>query len=145
MNLDKIDNKIIALLSENARASYSEIGRIVGLSRIAVKNRITELEESGVIDGYRAVVKPQNACGTMSFIMNVELKADCFECAKEVFANANEIVTILQTTGNSRLMMVCVASSVQEMKDYANKIYNEVDGIVYISVQAVLDVIKGSL
>lgn len=38
-NLDDKDNQILALLLEDARMSYSDIGTKVGLSRTAVKNR----------------------------------------------------------------------------------------------------------
>ena len=38
--LDSLDQEIVQLLIENARASYSEIGVKVGLSRVAVKSRI---------------------------------------------------------------------------------------------------------
>ena len=39
--LDEIDDQIVALLVENARFTYSEIGERVGLSRVAVKNRVS--------------------------------------------------------------------------------------------------------
>ena len=42
--LDEIDQKILELLIHNARMSYSDIGTEVGLSRVAVKSRITALE-----------------------------------------------------------------------------------------------------
>ena len=48
-NLDEKDNQIIALLLENARLTYSEIGEQIGLSRVAVKNRVKLLEEQGII------------------------------------------------------------------------------------------------
>ena len=38
--LDKLDQKIIQLLIENARISYSDIGEEIGISRVAVKARI---------------------------------------------------------------------------------------------------------
>ena len=47
--LDEIDNKIVNLLLDDGRISYSEIGKILGLSRTTVKNRITVLEEDGII------------------------------------------------------------------------------------------------
>ncbi len=52
--LDKFDNKIIALLVENARQSISDIAREVSLSRSAVSDRIKQLEKSGLIKGYHA-------------------------------------------------------------------------------------------
>ena len=42
--LDEIDQKIITLLIENARYTYSEIGDRLGLSRVAIKNHIDALE-----------------------------------------------------------------------------------------------------
>src|SRR5690606_1845374 len=55
---DAIDEQIVALLVENARASFHEIGSRVGLSAPAVKRRVDRLQRSGVIVGYTAVVDP---------------------------------------------------------------------------------------
>ena len=38
--LDKLDNAILETIKDNARMSYSDIGEKVGLSRVAVKNRM---------------------------------------------------------------------------------------------------------
>ena len=42
--LDELDQKILTLLTGNARLSYSEIGERVGISRVAVKARMAALE-----------------------------------------------------------------------------------------------------
>lgn len=54
--MDESDRKILDLLRENARMSYSEIGNAVGISRVSVKKRITAMEEAGIIRAYRAVI-----------------------------------------------------------------------------------------
>lgn len=54
--MDGIDQQIVALLQRDARRSYQSIGRVVSLSAPAVKRRVDRLEESGVIQGYSAVV-----------------------------------------------------------------------------------------
>jgi DNA-binding Lrp family transcriptional regulator len=56
--MDAIDRRIVALLRENARRSYQDIGRHVHLSAPAVKRRVDRLEETGVILGYTAIVDP---------------------------------------------------------------------------------------
>lgn len=143
--LDGIDNKILNLLLDNGRMSYSEIGDIVGLSRTSVKNRITELEEQGIISGYKAIISPQKAPEMMTFIMNVETQAEHFETAKYKLKEAKETVTIVQTTGNCHLTIICMASSVAEMRTFVNKAYKEIEGITSINAHAVLDIIKGSI
>ena len=56
--MDDADRKIVALLRENARRSFKDIGGRVGLSAPAVKRRVDRLEEDGVIRGYTAVIDP---------------------------------------------------------------------------------------
>jgi DNA-binding Lrp family transcriptional regulator len=56
--MDEIDRRIVALLRENARRSYQDIGRHVHLSAPAVKRRVDRLEQDGVILGYTAIVDP---------------------------------------------------------------------------------------
>lgn len=143
--IDELDNRIVELLLEDGRMSYSAIGERVGLSRTAVKTRITALEQSGVIKGYRAVVDPQIASELMTFVVNVETKAETFEECRRILANAEQTVTVVQTTGNCRLLAICVAPDVGTMRDFLNLVYTVVPGIVSISANSVLDVVKGSI
>ncbi|OIV39025.1 AsnC family transcriptional regulator [Mangrovactinospora gilvigrisea] len=56
--MDAVDHQLIQALRENGRASYAELGRLVGLSGPSVTDRINRLEQAGVIAGYRAIVSP---------------------------------------------------------------------------------------
>ncbi|HEY3727159.1 MAG TPA: Lrp/AsnC family transcriptional regulator [Solirubrobacteraceae bacterium] len=57
--MDRTDQTIVALLRENARRSFQDIGAHVHLSAPAVKRRVDRLERDGVVVGYAAVVDPQ--------------------------------------------------------------------------------------
>jgi DNA-binding Lrp family transcriptional regulator len=57
--MDDTDRTIVALLRENARRSFKDIGAHVHLSAPAVKRRVDRLESEGVIRGYTAVVDPR--------------------------------------------------------------------------------------
>ncbi len=54
--LDDVDWRILELLQEDGRLSFSELGRRVSLSGSAVTERVRRLEERGVITGYAASV-----------------------------------------------------------------------------------------
>ncbi|WP_367401282.1 Lrp/AsnC family transcriptional regulator [Paraconexibacter antarcticus] len=56
MEMDEIDQQIVALLRENARRSFQDIGTRVSLSPPAVKRRVDRLEAAGVIRAYTAVL-----------------------------------------------------------------------------------------
>ena len=57
--MDATDRRIVALLRENARRSFSDIGKHVHLSAPAVKRRLDRLEREGVVLGYTAIVDPK--------------------------------------------------------------------------------------
>src|SRR5262249_9164379 len=52
--LDETGRKLLSALQENARLSFAELGRRIGLSPAATAERLRRLEEAGVIRGYRA-------------------------------------------------------------------------------------------
>ena len=143
--IDGIDNKIINLLLENGRMPFSEIAEQVNLTRTAVKNRITALEEKGIIEGYRVIINPHNAPEMMTFVVNIETTAEKFEQTKEYFAKTSETLTIVQTTGNCHLLAICVAPDVRTMREFINATDRKLEGITSINAQAVLDVVKGKI
>jgi DNA-binding Lrp family transcriptional regulator len=57
--MDDIDRRIVALLRENARRSFKDIGEHVHLTAPAVKRRVDRLERDRVIRGYTTVVDPR--------------------------------------------------------------------------------------
>lgn len=56
--LDPIDRQLVGALRDNARATYAELARAVGLSAPAVHERVSKLEAAGVVTGYHASVAP---------------------------------------------------------------------------------------
>ncbi|MGW7351854.1 Lrp/AsnC family transcriptional regulator [Streptomyces sp. Z26] len=67
--MDAVDRQLIQALRENGRASYAELGRLVGLSGPSVTDRINRLEAAGVITGYRATVhSPSLGLGVTALI-----------------------------------------------------------------------------
>lgn len=78
-----IDNKLLNLLMENARAGYSDLATEVGLSRVAVKNRITDMEEMGLIQGYRVKLAPRKV--NNATLKELPLEAEKWE-ANKVYA-----------------------------------------------------------
>ena len=79
--MDQVDQTIVALLREDARRSYLNIGRHVHLSAPAVKRRVDRLERDGVILGYTAIVDPT------AFGWNAEAFVDLY-CEGDVSGEA---------------------------------------------------------
>ena len=72
--LDKLDRNILQLLQKNGRETYDVIGAQIGLSPSAVLRRVKRLEESGVIHGYVALVRPESVGLVLTAYLNVRLE-----------------------------------------------------------------------
>jgi len=59
--LDDIDHTLLGALRADGRASWAELGRLVGLSAPSVADRVARLEATGAITGYHAAVDPRAA------------------------------------------------------------------------------------
>ena len=58
-DMDDVDRQLLAALRANARSTFAELARHVGLSAPAVHERVGKLEATGVITGYHAAVAPE--------------------------------------------------------------------------------------
>jgi Lrp/AsnC family leucine-responsive transcriptional regulator len=72
--LDKLDAEILRRLQQNGRETYDVLGEHVGLSASAVLRRVKRLEDSGVIDRYVALVKPEAVGLGLTAYLNVRLE-----------------------------------------------------------------------
>ena len=73
IQFDKLDKKILRMLSENARIPFLEIARECGVSGAAIHQRIQKLTSSGVINGFETLVDPSSAgyetCADIGFFL----------------------------------------------------------------------------
>lgn len=144
-DMDQKDQMILSLLKENARLTYSQIAEKVGLSRTAIKNRVSALEQSGIIKGYHAFIDPFASTGRMLFVINIETKPEHFDHAKAYFEQAEETITLIQTSGRCHLLIICTAKDLPAMRTRLNDIYRTLPGIVSINAHSILEVIKGNI
>jgi Lrp/AsnC family leucine-responsive transcriptional regulator len=91
-HVDDIDRLLLDALRTNARATYAELARTVGLSAPAAHERVAKLEAAGVITGYHAAVAPESLGQSMSALVGVfitdsadtELVADSLAALPEI-------------------------------------------------------------
>jgi Lrp/AsnC family leucine-responsive transcriptional regulator len=73
MTMDDIDRTLVTELRRNGRASWAELGRLVGLSGPSVTDRVARLEADGVITGYHAAVDPAALGRSVAALVGVHL------------------------------------------------------------------------
>ena len=140
--LDETDQKILRLLIQNARMSYSEIGQQVGISRVAVKMRVQALEKKGTIEEYTTVINPQKISGAVSCYFEIETAPDTLMQVAGLLKENDTVTQIYRVTGKSRLHVHAVASSNEEMEKLIYETMDRLPGVVECSCNMIFSRIK---
>lgn len=140
--LDALDQKIVQMLIQNARSSYSEIGQAVGISRVAVKARIQALEQRGIIEEYTTIINPQKLSGAVSCYFEVETQPDTLAQVTEILRQNETVTQVYRVTGRDKLHVHAVAASGEEMETLIHKVIDRLPGVVSCSCNIILSRIK---
>ena len=111
--LDDINKEILKILKTNARASFTDIGKELNISRVAVMKRVRKLEEAGIIRGYRTIIYCD---GAVKMIMEIYTNTDDTEDIFEYLNRTGYVKEIYQLTGNLHFQAIAVAPDVSELK-----------------------------
>lgn len=118
--MDELDQRIINLLAENARISYTEIASKVGLSSPAVKMRITRMEEKGIIRGYRLALNYE----ALGYLVTAYIRAEVDKENREPFLNyvrgCPNVVECDGITGDAFVIMKVRFRSTMELDHFLN-------------------------
>ena len=136
--MDGIDHRIVALLRENARRSFQDIGERVALSAPAVKRRVDRLERDGVIRGYSANVDP-SAIGWNTHAF-VELFCEGRMSGEEVRTAVGEhpeVEAAYTIAGGPSAILHVRASGTQHLEQALERI-RETEGVIRTETQVVL-------
>jgi Lrp/AsnC family transcriptional regulator, leucine-responsive regulatory protein len=120
--VDDVDWKLLLELQRNARLSYSELGRRVGLTSPAVAERVHRLEEAGVITGYRVDLDVQKLGHTLTAVIRLQTtEGGCARFAR--FApDFPEIHECLRVTGGDSYVMKVVVASIPHLESFIDRL-----------------------
>jgi DNA-binding Lrp family transcriptional regulator len=123
MSHDELDRRILHALVQDARASYAEIGALVGLSAPAVKRRVDRLRAAGAITGFSARLSPGELGWTTEAY--VELFCRGKTSPHEIGAAASkhpEVVSACTVTGEADALLLIRASDIRHFEQVVERI-----------------------
>jgi len=120
--VDRIGMKILQELQMNARSTYSEIGKRVGLSSPAVADRIYKMEESGIINGYHADINPDIFGHRIMAFITLTTQPERYQKIYSFAEKEKEIVECHHISGNESLIMKIVSASISHLESMVEKL-----------------------
>ena len=120
--IDEIDWKIIKELQINARITFAELGRRVGLSTPAVIERIRKLEDAKIITGYRAEIDAAKVGFPVTAFIRMSITGIDYSHIIEVAEKSSEVLECHRGTGGDSFIMKIAVSDVEHLQNLIDKL-----------------------
>ena len=134
--MDDVDRAIIKFLKDDGRATYGDIGKVVGLSEGAVRKRIKTLVDSGLIR--RFTIKMGVTEGAEAIcLLSINPAVPTSQVSKKLKEMAN-VETVYEVTGQYDVAVIIAALSIAEVNECIEKI-RRVEGITNTSTMIILN------
>ncbi|MGV2290032.1 Lrp/AsnC family transcriptional regulator [Trinickia sp. YCB016] len=141
INLDDVDRQLIALLRDNARMPVVTLAKQLKVARATVQNRLTRLEQSGVIVGYTVRLKPAAEAHRIRALMSIAVQGNRAQEVVKVLRGYPNVATIHSTNGRWDLIAELQADSLENFDRVLGAI-RLVDGIANTETSILLSTHK---
>ncbi len=138
VKMDSIDRKIIEILIRDARISYSDLAKQVGLSRVRVKDRVVELQQKGVIEEFTIQVPAKYLGKPLPVFFDILISPEQLEKAAETISQHQDIVIVYQMSGRNALHTHGFFSDIDDVSDFINTFLSIIPGVKNIETEFLL-------
>jgi Lrp/AsnC family transcriptional regulator, leucine-responsive regulatory protein len=133
--LDRMDMRILAILAENGRISWSELAEQVGLSITPVLRRVKRLESEGVIQGYHARLDEARLAGAISVFVSVTLTRHAKDSLTVFEAEVRKLPQVMSCylmTGGADYMLRVVVRDLGEYQSFLLDQLTKIESVAQI-------------
>jgi DNA-binding Lrp family transcriptional regulator len=139
--LDRTDLSILRVMQENARKSYRDIAKELGMSLNTVSSRVKRMESEEIIRGYSALVDPSRTGFDMTAIIGIQIsRGKLMEVQKRIAADRH-ISAVYDVTGEWDSIIIARFASRNDLNAFIKKILTT-EYIERTLTQVVLNTVK---
>jgi Lrp/AsnC family transcriptional regulator, regulator for asnA, asnC and gidA len=125
--LDDTSKAIVEQLQQDGRRPYASIGKAVGLSEAAVRQRVQKLIESGAVQ-IVAVADPQQIGFARQMMIGINIEGD-LESAATALAEIPELVYVVLTAGSFDILAEAVVIDDDHLLELINERIRKLAGV----------------
>jgi len=136
--LSKEDEKLLALLQRDARASISDLARALSLSRATVQNRLQKLQDSGVIKSYTVELSDAYLANLVSAHVSIKVKQKLTARTNTELRQMPQISALYAISGEYDLIAIVQAQSTEQLSHLLDDIGN-LEGVERTTSSVILE------
>jgi len=104
--MDQLNRQILSVLEANARTPFAQIGKAIGLSAPAVGQRVRQMEEEEIIEGYFTKINPDKVGVTLKAFITIRIVFGQMRRLKAKLSELEEIKSSYRITGEDCMLLL---------------------------------------
>ncbi|GAC24231.1 MAG: Lrp/AsnC family transcriptional regulator [Alteromonadaceae bacterium] len=136
--ITKQEQQLLSILRSNARASISDLARVLNLSRSTVQNRMTKLEQSGVIKGYAVQYGSEYQDNLVSSHVSIKVRQKLTAKTNAELRQVSEVSELYAISGEYDLIAIVQAESLEQLSHILDNIGN-LEGVERTNSSVILE------
>ncbi len=129
MSAESTADRILAVLEEDAQASYAEIAERANVSKPTVRKYIDKLEDDGVIVGYSAEVDPKKLSSQSIAMVGIDVESEQYVEATRELRDVEAVEALYTSSGDHMLMAEVRGRDGQQLGDIIEESILSIDGV----------------
>lgn len=122
VNIDDLNWRILNCLQKNARESFANIGRQVGLTPPAVAERVKKMEDMGILEGYQASLSYALTGHQLKAIITLRAFMGKLKPFLSLVPSLKEVINCYRITGNENIIMEVVLKDQFHLEQFIDKL-----------------------
>ena len=122
IKVDELSLKILKCLQKNARVTFVEIGREVGLTSPAVAERVKKMEDVGIIENYKTIVSHTQLGYQLKAMITVRAFVGKLKPFLNVVKTFDEVLNCYRITGNENIVLEVVLNNQQHLEHFIDQL-----------------------
>ena len=146
--LNRIDRNILRILQKDARTSYAELAREIGLSTTPCKERVKRLERQGVIRAYQAILNPEFLDRGLVVFVQIRLNRtsqDIFTEFTEAARDLEEVQECYLVSGNFDYLIKARVADMAAYREFLGETLLTLPGVLESTSYVVMEQVKETL
>jgi DNA-binding Lrp family transcriptional regulator len=124
MTYDNLDLEIIELLLEDGRASLRSIAEELDVSVTTVSNHLKEMEEEGIIKGFKPVVSYPDLGYTVTCVLMIKAEGDSLRDLVDDLGDMDSLLHVYEVTGDFDIIAIGKFKDTEDMNDTIKELLN---------------------
>lgn len=141
-NLDEIDTRILELLEEDARRSFTEMAEKLKVSESSIRKRVSALQKEGVIKKFTIKVDHAKLGLNTVAIVGIDVDSDKMLEIAQKLCDFKEVKCVATSSGDHMIMLEVWAKNGKELNKLIAEEIGRIEGVRQICPALILEKLK---